>query len=77
MEKGQKIEIKLSAVNSYGTRDNDFKEKTIAHCQYSTHDGSLDWFTFVGGKTKYRLGGFRDMYSITGPERNYEIKKSN
>jgi hypothetical protein len=77
MEKGQKIQIKLSAVNSYGTRNNEYKEKTIDYCYYSKYDGLLDWFTFVGGKTKYRLGGFRDMYSITGPERNYEIKKDN
>jgi hypothetical protein len=75
MKEGQRIQVRVSAIHSHGTRDNDFREKTIGHCEYHSHDGSLDWFTFVGGKTKYRLGGHRDMFSITGPERCLDIKR--
>ena len=33
---------------------------------------NVDWFTFKGGKTEYRLCG-DEIYAITGPERHYVL----
>jgi adenylate cyclase len=74
MEIGHKIQVKRVSLHSYGTRNNDIVTKTIDFIKYNSSN-NLDWFTFKGGKTKYRTGGHRDIFSITGPERYYDIIK--
>lgn len=74
MKTGDKIKVRLSAIHSSASESNPIKEKVIDFCRYY-ESGELDYFTFKGGKTLYRIGGHRGVFSITGPDRNYEIIK--
>lgn len=67
MTTGTKIQVRLIAKHSYGTRNNAVQTKEVEFSNES-------WFTFKGGKTEYRICG-NQIYSITGPERFYEVIK--
>ena len=65
MQVGDKIKVQLRAKHSIGNRKNPILLKEI-NCF------NVDWFTFKGGKTEYRLCG-DEIYAITGPERHYVL----
>jgi len=67
MTKGTKIEVRLKSKHSFGTRNNPVQTKEVDLVNES-------WFTFKGGKTEYRISG-NEIYSITGPQRFYEVIK--
>jgi hypothetical protein len=70
MKTGDKIQVRLKAKHSYGTRNNPIIAKTIDKTSY--HNGELDIFTFKGGKTEYRICG-NEIYAITGNDKFYEL----
>jgi len=67
MNVGEKIKVQLKAKLSYGTRSNPIKTKKIETI-------GIDYFTFKGGKTEYRICG-DEIYSITGNQRFYNLIK--
>ncbi len=62
---GDKIKVQLIAKHTYGVGNNPVQVKQIDFT-------NGDWFTFMGGKTQYRICG-DEIYSITGPDRFYNL----
>jgi FKBP-type peptidyl-prolyl cis-trans isomerase 2 len=75
MESGDKINVQLEAKLSFGTRNNPVQTKTIDQVKMSGGTDHLDYFTFKGGKSEFRICG-NEIYSITGPRRFYKLIKN-
>lgn len=69
MKKGDTLTVRLIATLTIGSQNNPIISKEISFVRYY-ENGEIDWFTFKGGKTEYRICG-NDIYSITGNKRNY------
>jgi hypothetical protein len=73
IEIGAKLNLKLNAVLSVGrSEENSVLTWEVGCVKYHDHDGSVDYFTFKGKKTEFRICG-NNIYSITGPRREYKI----
>lgn len=75
IEIGQKLNLKRDAVVTFGDSEkNPIVTKVIDAIEYT--DGYVNYFTFKGGKTKYRLYGSETqprVYGMGRAQREYKV----